>query len=129
MGKARKGGFHGGVCQCCRSARTKRNHRADAYWSLYPCRQHYLQLPSGTVCFCRQSNLARGRSEHGEPVERVLYGIRGLLFPFYKGDNVDHVQTRGNQRDIDRARAQKRKDQLAKGNKDDNLTPLQRKER
>ncbi|KFM27606.1 Putative SERF-like protein, partial [Auxenochlorella protothecoides] len=38
-------------------------------------------------------------------------------------------QTRGNQRDIDRARAQKRKEQLAKGNRDDNLTPLQRKER
>ncbi len=40
------------------------------------------------------------------------------------------VQTRGNQRDTDRARAQKRKEAAAalKG-KQDGLTPLQRKER
>lgn len=41
------------------------------------------------------------------------------------------AQTRGNQRDTDRARAQKRKDKVAaalKG-KEDGLTPLQRKER
>ncbi|PRW44582.1 small EDRK-rich factor 2 [Chlorella sorokiniana] len=39
--------------------------------------------------------------------------------------------TRGNQRDIDRARAQKRKEKAGAGKKgaDDGLTPAQRKER
>lgn len=40
-----------------------------------------------------------------------------------------NVQTRGNQREIDRARAQARKDKYSKGGKDDGLTPGQRKER
>lgn len=40
------------------------------------------------------------------------------------------VQTRGNQRDIDRARAQKRADKNGGTKKnDDGLTPLQRRER
>lgn len=38
-------------------------------------------------------------------------------------------QTRGNQRDIDRARAQKRKEKYAKDSSADGLTPSQRKER
>lgn len=39
------------------------------------------------------------------------------------------MQTRGNQRDIDRARAAKRKDKAGLNKKDDGLTPAQRKER
>jgi hypothetical protein len=40
------------------------------------------------------------------------------------------LQTRGNQREIDRARAQKRKDKAGVGkDKEDGLTPAQRKER
>lgn len=40
-----------------------------------------------------------------------------------------YVQTRGNQREIDRQRAQKRKEKYGKQGKDDGLTPQQRKER
>jgi hypothetical protein len=39
------------------------------------------------------------------------------------------LQTRGNQRDTDRARAAKRNEKFAKDKNDDGLTPLQRKER
>ena len=41
------------------------------------------------------------------------------------------TQSRGNQRDVDRARAQKRKEKAGVASKDnpDGLTPLQRKER
>ena len=39
------------------------------------------------------------------------------------------LQTRGNQRDTDRARAQKRNEKNAKDKNDDGMTPLQRKER
>jgi len=40
------------------------------------------------------------------------------------------LQTRGNQREIDRARAQKRKEKAGAGkDKEDGLTPAQRKER
>jgi len=39
------------------------------------------------------------------------------------------MQTRGNQRELDRARAAKRKEKAGMNKKDDGLTPLQRRER
>lgn len=45
--------------------------------------------------------------------------------------HIRSLQTRGNQREIDRARAQKRKEKAGVASKDnpDGLTPLQRRER
>lgn len=54
----------------------------------------------------------------------VLYALIAYLLSY-----IPFIQTRGNQREIDRMRAQKRKEKYAKQTKDDGLTPQQRKER
>jgi hypothetical protein len=77
----------------------------------------------GRVGVC--SGPRRGTTQQRSPAAPPLAALKDPACP------PCTLQTRGNQREIDRARAQKRKEKAGVASKDkpDGLTPLQRRER
>ena len=90
-----------------------------------------LAAPAG-ICPIRPQ--LTGGYAHQQPGCQILLGrptshLTSLALPLPSARPRCPLQTRGNQRDTDRARAAKRNEKFAKDKNDDGLTPLQRKER